>query len=235
MTLPSANFLPRYLSKISNWHGHIGFACDLISFAHPKILVELGVHYGDSYFCFCESINHLELSCKCYGIDNWKGDEQSGLYGDEVYEEVSFKNEKYKSLSTLIRLNFDDAISKFEDNSIDILHLDGCHYYDSVKRGFQELVAKSKNDGFILLHDVCIEREGFGVAKLWSQINTEYPSFLFPHSCGLGIIKKTRDDSSFIFNDFSPQNQKYIHAYYQTVSEKTIFEYKLKELSNSLA
>lgn len=234
MTLPSANFHPRYVSKISNWHGHFGFACDLISFVRPKILVELGVHNGDSYFCFCESIHHLELSCDCYGIDNWKGDEQSGLYGDEVFEEVSSKNEKYES-SSLIRLNFNDAVSKFEDNSIDILHLDGCHYYESVLKDFNNWLPKVKNNGYILFHDVCIHREGFGVAKLWNEIHNEYPSFLFPHSCGLGIIKKTKDDPSYIFNDFRPENQNYIHAYYKAVSEKSLLEYKLMELTNSLA
>ena len=60
---PSINFVPKYLSKVRSWHENLPFAYDLISILKPKTFVELGTHYGDSYFTFCQSIvdNQLRL------------------------------------------------------------------------------------------------------------------------------------------------------------------------------
>ncbi len=35
------------------WQSHRDFAYDLVSFLQPRLIVELGVHYGCSYFAFC--------------------------------------------------------------------------------------------------------------------------------------------------------------------------------------
>ena len=72
--LPSTGFNPVYLSNVPSWHRHLPFAYDLVAHLKPKQFVELGVHYGDSYFTFCQSVKDHGIECNCHGIDTWKGD-----------------------------------------------------------------------------------------------------------------------------------------------------------------
>ena len=63
----------------------------------------------------------LELDTQLYGIDHWQGDEQAGLYGEEVFETVSSYNEEfYSGKSNLLRMDFEEALQRFEDGSIDL-------------------------------------------------------------------------------------------------------------------
>lgn len=69
------SFSPRYESKITSWHPHRDVAYEPIRSHKPKTIVELGVHYGDSYFTFCQACEELELDTKLFGIDHWQGDQ----------------------------------------------------------------------------------------------------------------------------------------------------------------
>src|SRR5579862_73631 len=94
--LPSHSFRPRRLNQgFNNWLGHLPFARDLIGSLRPSTLVELGTHYGESYFGLCQSVVESGIQCACYAVDTWKGDEHAGLYGEEVFAEVDEYNRKY--------------------------------------------------------------------------------------------------------------------------------------------
>jgi predicted O-methyltransferase YrrM len=183
------NFAPRYESRVTSWHPHREFAYKLLSQIKPKKIVELGVHYGDSYFTFCQACEELELEAQLYGIDHWQGDEQAGLYGEEVYEIVSsYSEEFYPERSTLLRMDFKEALQKFEVQSIDLLHIDGSHEYETVKMDFESWLPKLKKGGVILVHDILVEREDFGVKKFWEEIVQAYSTETHQEGFGLGII-----------------------------------------------
>jgi predicted O-methyltransferase YrrM len=183
------NFSPRYESEITSWHPHRGFAYDLIRELNPQIIVELGVHFGDSYFTFCQACEELELNTQLYGIDHWQGDEQAGFFGDEVFEEVSdYETEFYEENSTLIKTNFDDALGEFSDGSIDLLHIDGSHEYENIRNDFHNWLPKMRKGGKILIHDILVEREDFGVRKFWNEISQTYKTQSHPEGFGLGIV-----------------------------------------------
>ena len=80
------------LSKKGPWSGHRSFAYDLVSFVKPNTIVELGTHYGTSFFSFCQAVKDTQLSIYCYAVDTWKGDPHAGLYGENVYEAVKAVN-----------------------------------------------------------------------------------------------------------------------------------------------
>jgi predicted O-methyltransferase YrrM len=184
------NFAPRYESGVTSWHPHREFAYKLLSQIKPKKIVELGVHYGDSYFTFCQACEELELEAQLFGIDHWQGDEQAGFYGDEVFEEVSSYNEEFHGEnSVLLRMNFEEALEQFEDGSIDLLHIDGSHEYESVKNDFENWLPKVKKGGRIMIHDILVERENFGVKKLWEETCQKYNIETHQDGFGLGIIK----------------------------------------------
>ena len=184
------NFSPRYESEITSWHPHRDFAYELIRSHKPKTIVELGVHYGDSYFTFCQACEELELDTILYGIDHWQGDEQTGFYGNDVFETVSSYNQEfYQDNSTLLRMNFDQALGLFENNSINLLHIDGAHDYESVKKDFDNWLPKVKKGGIIFMHDVLVEREDYGVKNLWEEISQNFEISLHNEGFGLGVIQ----------------------------------------------
>ena len=85
------------------------------------------------------------METKLFGIDHWEGDAQSGLYGEDVFEEVNAYNEEFHSEnSTLLKMNFEAALDQFEDQSIDLLHIDGSHEYEAVKSDFEKWLPKVK-------------------------------------------------------------------------------------------
>jgi hypothetical protein len=85
-------------------------------------------------------------------------------------------------------IRFDAAASCFEDQSIDLLHIDGYHTYDAVRNDFETYISKMSRDGVIIFHDTCVHERGFGVWRFWEELRQKYPSFNFKHGHGLGII-----------------------------------------------
>ncbi|GAF78292.1 unnamed protein product, partial [marine sediment metagenome] len=79
---------PQRLTDINSWQEHIPFAFTIVQMLHPAVLVELGTHKGDSYCAFCQAVQTLKLNCACYAVDTWEGDEESGLYGPDILEEL---------------------------------------------------------------------------------------------------------------------------------------------------
>ena len=175
--------------KLSAWYGHVPFAFWLIENLQPKTFVELGTHYGVSFCAFNQAIQKLQLTTKSYAIDTWKGDEHSGLYGEDVYTQLSaYHDQKYGSFSRLVRSTFDRAVSHFPDNSIDLLHIDGLHTYEAVKHDYETWFAKLSDSSVVIFHDINVRERGFGVWKLWQELSQQYPHFSFLHYHGLGVL-----------------------------------------------
>jgi hypothetical protein len=190
-SLYSTRFRPRRYRPdgLGYWSGHLPFAADLIDTAKPSVLVELGTHYGESYFGFCQAIQERGIDCTSYAVDNWTGDLHTGLYGSAVFEAVSAHNAAhYSSFSTLLRMSFDEAAARFEDGTVDLLHLDGCHTYAAVKHDFETWLPRVSIGGIILIHDIDVRKDDFGVWRFWEEVSGCFPSFAFHHSCGLGVL-----------------------------------------------
>ena len=179
-------YQPSHETKYSAWKGHRGFAQRLIKALQPEVLVELGVHAGDSYFTMVETMH----SGKAYGVDTWTGDEHAGFYDAGIWKMVQDVNRQYPN-SALLRMTFDSAASLIQDN-INLLHIDGLHTYESVKHDFETWEPKVTD--VILLHDICVpENPDFGVWKLWEEIKNDNAGmcFEFHHCHGLAVFCKS--------------------------------------------
>jgi hypothetical protein len=152
--------------------------------------VELGTHKGTSFFAFCQAAKDGELKTKLYAIDTWKGDEHAGFYGEEIFQEVTeIKDKFYGNCDiNLSRKTFDEALQDFNDESIDILHIDGLHTYEAVKHDFENWLPKVKKDGIVLLHDVFVRENNFGVYRFWEELKDKYETIEFQLSFGLGVL-----------------------------------------------
>jgi glycosyltransferase involved in cell wall biosynthesis len=190
---------PRLVSEQSAWNGHIPFAGWVVEATRPKMLVELGTHTGVSYFAFCESVARLELDTTCFAVDTWLGDEQAGYYGEDVYRSVvELNNQYYESFSRLLRTTFDEAVERFEDGSIDLLHVDGLHTYEAVRHDFETWLPKLSGRALVLFHDTNERKQGFGVHTFFAELADHYPTFEFPHEHGLGVVCVGADQPAVI-------------------------------------
>jgi O-antigen biosynthesis protein len=179
---------PRRLTP-SAWHQHIPFAMFLIDVLRPSMFVELGTHHGDSYCAFCQAIAELRLSSRCLAVDTWEGDPQTGFYGPEVLEDLRRHHDPlYGSFSALVQSTFDDALNSFDKGTIDLLHIDGYHTYDSVKHDFDTWLPKLSHRGVVLLHDTNHRHADYGVHRLWDELTPRYEHFEFVHGHGLGVL-----------------------------------------------
>jgi len=173
----------------STWQGHFDFAYDLVQYMKPKIIVELGSHMGGSFFAMCQGVKDAQLDTTCYAIDTWEGDHHSGFYDKQIHWVIDQVSKSYyPNQAKLIHATFDEAISQFEDNTIDLLHIDGYHTYQAVTHDYNTWLPKLAPNGIILFHDIAEKQRDFGVWKFWEKVTAQFPHFEFHHSSGLGIL-----------------------------------------------
>jgi O-antigen biosynthesis protein len=179
---------PDHFGPAPAWFEHAPFAFWLIDTLRPKSFVELGTHAGFSYFCFCQAVAKLKMKTKCRAVDTWQGDEHAGFYDEKIYNSVIDINKSYEKNSHLVRSTFDNALSKFPDKSIDLLHIDGRHFYDDVKHDYESWLPKLTDDSIVLFHDTNVMERDFGVWKLFKSLKKRHTGFEFLHGHGLGVL-----------------------------------------------
>ncbi len=180
---------PERFGRVSPWWRHVPFAFWLIANSEPRLLVELGAHYGVSYAAFCEAVLRLQLPTRCYAVDNWQGDPHAGACGEDVYAGLKeFHDKRYASFSLLMRGTLDEACGDFTDGSIDLFHIDGFHTYEAVRHDFETWRPKLSSRAVVLLHDTNDSRRDFGVRRLLDELKREAAVFEFLHEHGLGVV-----------------------------------------------
>jgi cephalosporin hydroxylase len=175
----------------SAWKGHENFLAWLLQELQPRVFVELGSHYGFSYFAACQAAEEFQLETKCFAVDTWQGDQHAGKYDDSVFQSVlSYNEAKYPKNSQLLRMTFDQALTKFQDLSVELLHIDGLHTYEAVKHDFESWLPKLAPGAVVLFHDTQVTDRDFGVWRYWKELMERYPRNMeFLHSHGLGVLQ----------------------------------------------
>jgi hypothetical protein len=179
---------PAYVAQ-SAWLEHVPFAFWLVETHRPRVIVELGTHYGVSYFSFCQAVDRLGLDARCFAIDTWKGDEHAGFYSEEVFAAVrEYNDEQYSTFSRLVRSTFDEAAGHFLPSSIDLLHIDGLHTFEAVSHDFETWLPKLSEDAVVLFHDTNVRERDFEVSAFFQKLKAHYWHFEFVHGHGLGVL-----------------------------------------------
>ena len=197
----------------------------------PRLIVELGTHYGESYFGFCQAVAESSLSCACYAVDTWVGEPHAGFYTEEVYNEVNQYNATYYSaFSYLLRTTFDEALAQFEDESIDILHVDGLHTYEAVSHDVFSWMKKVRPGGVVLMHDIMCRHADFGVWRLWEELDQHGERFAFTHSWGLGVwlrpgIAPRRGSMLDVMLHSPKKKQQHVRRFYELCASKLSLEH----------
>lgn len=231
---PSMLRTPAFGSDKHSWHGHIPFAFWCVEALRPGLLVELGCHKGDSYLAFCQAVDESGLDARCFAIDTWRGDEHAGWYGDDVYEALCrYHDARYARFSRLVRSGFDDALGHFADGSVDLLHIDGCHAYEIVRHDFEAWLPKASRRGVVLLHDINVREQGFGVWRLWEELEAAYPSFSFLHSHGLGVLAvgDAPPEALRVMSELDENDRQRVRALFARLGDTARYELEARRLA----
>ena len=190
---PPSFWLPERLVT-SAWLQHAPFAFWLMDALRPRRLVELGTHHGFSYLAFCQAVRRLGLDARLFAVDTWAGDEHAGAYPEQVLQDLkAYHDPRFSDFSRLVRGRFDEAVTHFEDGSVDLLHVDGRHFYEDAKEDYEIWRPKLSASAVVLFHDTNVRERNFGVWRLWGDLAAEHPSFEFLHGHGLGVLGVGRD------------------------------------------
>lgn len=113
--------------------------------------VEVGCERGMSAMLWCETNPLLHLTCvDPYGIYRAR---QSQEKQDAVY---ALAQENLKPFNaTILREASLDAVTRFEDASLDFVHIDGDHEFDACMMDIIHWVPKVRHGGLVLIHDYC--------------------------------------------------------------------------------
>jgi hypothetical protein len=174
--------------RSSPWSGHRWFAYDLIRWMKPSSIVELGTHYGCSFFSFCQAVRDGSLSSSLTAVDTWQGDDHAGRYSDDVYDLFLANLKNFEGLDvTVKRMTFDEALAEQPPASVDLLHIDGFHSYEALEHDLTTWLPTLSDNAVVLLHDID-PASGYGSADYWRELTQRYGSIQFVHNFGLGVL-----------------------------------------------
>jgi len=229
----------------STWNDHVPFGYDIVTALRPEVIVELGSYSGLSFFTFCQAMAENDIDGTAFAIDTWDGDDHTGAYSDDIYADVDkHARDHYRGISYLMRMRFEEALHHFQDESIDLLHIDGLHTYEAVRNDFETWLPKVKPGGTILFHDIAAKVKDFGVWKLWQELEENYNTFNFKHGFGLGVLEKPGstkprpDLLKVLFEGNAESHQRirklyaHISRYHESLRKEQAAEKRRKNKSN---
>ena len=183
-------------SVMSAWVGHYDFAQWLVFNKQPKVIVDLGVDYGFSTYAF--AVQNIGM---VYAIDNFNGEEQTGVRDTEYFVRNKIKQLDLKNVC-VFKCYFDE-IAKIWGKQIDILHIDGYHSYEAVKNDYETWINFLAPDGVVLFHDTKVFKDDFGVYKFFDEL--DIPKINFKQSYGLGVASMNKSLINRIKIEFANQ------------------------------
>lgn len=159
------------VNSVDGWFGYWKAYGSLATTFLPKdaVVVEVGSWLGRSTIGMAIMNRDMNKECKIYAVDTWEG--SSGC-GDEEYH-IHIKDELLKKenktlfekfIANVKEFDLEDIIlpikkpsveasKDFENESIDILVIDGAHDFDSVYEDLKCWVPKVKKGGIIIGDD----------------------------------------------------------------------------------
>lgn len=151
---------------------------------------------------------HLAIACR----ENEKGyvdfvdcglyeDEQSSWGGIGIWRNWdSFRHTEYwrhVNVQDWIKVHpkTTEEFMKSNNDTWDYIYIDGDHSFEGVKRDFELTWARLNLDGFMVFHDVTVDKETkygqCGVKKFWDTLKVKSSERMtLPFDCGLGILRK---------------------------------------------
>jgi hypothetical protein len=184
-TFKELKYLKTILFNPTAWGGHGLFAMKLVEEINPKVVVDLGVDYGFSTFCF--GYNKIG---NVYGIDWFEGDVHTGHRDNfPIVKKLQQELVISHGINNIEFIKSDFNLeSKNWNKKIDILHIDGFHSYEAVKSDYENWIGFCEHDSVVLFHDTVSFPETVG--KFFNEVKGYKLHRI--NSAGLGILTKSK-------------------------------------------
>ena len=144
---------------------------------------------------------------KVYGIDPYNGNEGEDVKehtGYSTYNNVMQIMENNTITNAEVIVGDSASISKTWDKTIDILHIEGFHTYETIKAEYDHWLRYLRSNGTILFHYKQNEKNGADVYfKELEENKTGYT--LFFEQIGLGLFVEKKDVAEYILSMFQSQ------------------------------
>jgi len=177
----------------STWIDHICFAYDLVAAIRPKLIVELGVYNGLSYFTFCQSMVENDIDGVAYGIDCWEGDEHTDAYDDSIYEDCAehARDHWYPKLKPGGILLFHDVMAKIKD-------FGAWKFFEDLEREHEETFKFNHGYGLGVLRKPGGERESHSLLDMMFSGDEETEKRLRQFYVHAGVYLEARRQAAIV-------------------------------------
>ena len=155
------------------------------------------IYIGYSTFAFSKALTDRGSGGRVIGIDAFVFVVQSA----DVSAHVLRVRNTYEYVTDLMALTkitnmevvkgyFDEVAASWQHGkSIDILHVDGRHEYENVKKDYQDFLPFVKEDGIIIFHDCYVwDQLDFGVHTFLKELDDHLYKGYFINDYGLGVV-----------------------------------------------
>ena len=168
----------------SSWTGYLELGIWLTCRFLPHVVVDLGVDCGASTYAWGTS-----GTSQVIGVDWFKGDQHTGFRDTEAVVQALgrelARDHQYPDTVRIWRSSFEDAAKAF-DRKVDVLHVDGLHTTEAVKRDIDTWLPKLSNGGLLVMHNTRVYPNSVGT--LFDAL--PLPKTRLEHSAGLGIASR---------------------------------------------
>jgi len=168
---------------------------ELIHDTHPQLCVEIGVFGGSSIYPTAAALRFFKKGV-VYAIDPWAHQECLEGYSstdvnalwwekvdlDEVYRYFNGMLQHYNLIHfcSVLRMSSENALGRFQNESIDVLHIDGNHSEEAALSDVQMFLPKVKKGGYIWFDDANWSTTRKAVSYLREQCILETDRSIIP-------------------------------------------------------
>lgn len=142
--------------------------------------VEIGSYSGESSLIFINSGRFKTLFCIDPWVNGYDPNDPASLSNHKAEKVFDANTRNYKNIVKIKDYSY-NVHTRFEDDSIDFLYIDGCHTYEGVKTDLELYFKKVKKGGIVGGHDFYLNSESWsGVKKaILEFFKNEYPCEVF--------------------------------------------------------
>lgn len=173
----------QHLGPFDEWIGHIPFALWLVRSLRPSLVVSQSAIDGNFYLAFCHAISAFGIECRAFAVALRSEDRAASGCNPARYP-----NPSYARFSTALQLAPSQLKARFDDGSIDVLHIDGASPFHTPRQVLETLWAALSDRSVVLIDNTAPHWADYDVRQLWSELAPSHPHFEFLHGAGLGVL-----------------------------------------------
>ena len=164
------------------WCAHRPFIDYLVPLTCPKTILDIGLVQRHSIAAFS---NAMKATSRRYGSITGI---RPVLDCETVRQQGIRTAPGYAPDTQILAARLDKAADQIPDESIDIIHIDGCQNAAALNDVLSLFVPKLSDVGVVLIHQIARLDGAGGLWRSWRDLSADRPHLTLPHAAGLGVL-----------------------------------------------